>query len=1279
MGITCQESNDKREKEKNKNGINIKKSNNQLEQNKSNNDKFKDSQKRDNKKVKPNKGKKKDGKGKIPNKSFNNSSYIRDNKSFNEDSEKVIEPPYQPNFQQLDSFILKTEIQDSFFGNNNYNNDPYSELKKSEKEELKEQFDILSKEYDNDFLKKGKPKLNPDINLITDIIKNEDSKNVYKNKIIKEINSIKKDKENKNYKIEYLTILLIGRKRVGKSTLIQYMLKLNDDEIKNINEKEDFVEYKNNRIKHLRLIEFKGIGYDENDNPETISSKAEDFIKKRNKSQNYNDFIHCIWYCITGNRLEPLECNVLNELKKVYKDSEMPIILVYINESAVNEEAAEGMKEYIKSIKIKSDFVRVLAKDVVLQNSGRRVSQFGENELLNLTLNKCTEALGGKMIRLMVNKLSDDIKETMIKRNNTNEKDLKENIIEEFCQNYNILLDDESFINYIINILGRKLSIFYDNKDIYNSSLNYIIKSDIIIKICDYIGKYKEETKKKIKEVVNSKAEKFIDYQATLEKKCGINIRLENKRDLKGFKETSRKFLKENFYYISQKDLINYIIRQYCVQYFFEYRKQLDYFIRELLNKDHRDEDIDNLLIDCFISKLQDFAIKNKIEFKIEKKNPEIKKLENDLANRNEKHDEVLLKAIENHNSIDLGKNESDNDEFEFENENNNNNEENDSWFPLCKNNLKYLNNNNIESLKSFLNKIEYQENYFKLKTFDEPFNKLKELMKNDLKKFFNLKKNPFINNFEKQYNNKILNGKKIPIKQILEYEKASSLYSNKIQNEFDKLKNNTDFVSIDYLTVIVIGKSGVGKSTLINNLLKLEGDKIAPSSIGNIGTTETKLYISKKVPFLRIIDTRGIEFDKHYGPKKILENAKEIINNQKLGIKLPCNEDEEIENEEKGKKYNNYVSCIWYCVSNNGIDPQEFEVLKGLKSGQDVLPIIVVYTNALDSEKIKNVKIEVQNVFKDLPFFSVLAKPVGDLQGRFGLEVLMDNTLDICKKALKGEMFKTIKGLISEEIIKIFRKKNENIKIDVNNEIVSKFINDYNKILDDNNFLNYIYNLLEIVFIGYIKNNKEQRKLNSSSKADLQSSSMLSNSINDYIEFYKNKAKEFINEILSKKSIKYLDEQAKKEKYEFGQNIAVVNKNNEKGFNNIIETFLTDNFNFISQKYIIYRLITDVRESFSESVEKEINQTVEKILTQNDAYNWSKDIYNRKFDDLIKIVKEFESNIGYGQDNDDKKGKNKKTKKNKLQYSNNPLNEVKGIDYPEAPKPYPKFSENKC
>ena len=85
--------------------------------------------------------------------------------------------------------------------------------------------------------------------------------------------------------------------------------------------------------------------------------------------------------------------------------------------------------------------------------------------------------------------------------------------------------------------------------------------------------------------------------------------------------------------------------------------------------------------------------------------------------------------------------------------------------------------------------------------------------------------------------------------------------------------------------------------------------EELAETGGPEIVTLENKPYKSKNMPFLRLIDTRGIELNKEKGPYKIFENAKNYINQEK----------NKIENENKNN-YNDYIHCIWYCISNNGI-----------------------------------------------------------------------------------------------------------------------------------------------------------------------------------------------------------------------------------------------------------------------------------------------------------------------------------------------------------------------
>ena len=289
------------------------------------------------------------------------------------------------------------------------------ELKKREKKELTEQFYQKSENYFENCLE-GHLDINLEKDLIQNIIEKEDSRNNFKGKIIDEIKNIRNDRD-KN-KIDHLTILLVGNQNVGKTTLIKYMLGLSDDEIENIkndNENGDFVTYKSNKVSYLHLVEFKGIGYEENNDPETIGRKTQDFINGRYRNNDYNEFIHCIWYCVSFARYQKPELNVLKKLKEVYPDSIMPIIIVYTQ--VVDKAISISMEKYIKKQGLDISYINVVAKRIILPNNSGYIDEFGDKELLNLTLQKCTEALEGKMSNLMIKMMSTDIKKELKNRN----------------------------------------------------------------------------------------------------------------------------------------------------------------------------------------------------------------------------------------------------------------------------------------------------------------------------------------------------------------------------------------------------------------------------------------------------------------------------------------------------------------------------------------------------------------------------------------------------------------------------------------------------------------------------------------------------------------------------------------------------------------------------------------------------------------------------------------------------------------------------------------------
>ena len=205
----------------------------------------------------------------------------------------------------------------------------YLKLKEKEEKVLEELFcenkSNVEKKLLNDKEFKYIPQI--DINIINQIYMNEKIDDFCENKIIKEIETISNNDE--KFEINHLTILMVGRQGIGKTTLIKYMLELSDDEINKMNNvKEDFKPFTSKKVKYLKLIEVKGIGFDDDRTPESIKESIRKYIDN-SENQNFDSVINCIRYCFSGTRFEKEEKSLFNELQKIYKDNNIPIILVF--------------------------------------------------------------------------------------------------------------------------------------------------------------------------------------------------------------------------------------------------------------------------------------------------------------------------------------------------------------------------------------------------------------------------------------------------------------------------------------------------------------------------------------------------------------------------------------------------------------------------------------------------------------------------------------------------------------------------------------------------------------------------------------------------------------------------------------------------------------------------------------------------------------------------------------------------------------------------------------
>lgn len=220
----------------------------------------------------------------------------------------------------------------------------------------------------------------------------------------------------------------------------------------------------------------------------------------------------------------------------------------------------------------------------------------------------------------------------------------------------------------------------------------------------------------------------------------------------------------------------------------------------------------------------------------------------------------------------------------------------------------------------------------------------------------------------------------------------------------------NEKIQNLSTLNIIVAGKTGVGKSTLINAVFK---DELAETGMGRPVTNHMRKITKKDIP-LAIYDTRGFELG-----KDVQEDVKkEVFDTINKGLAT--------------KDINKAIHCIWYCINtaSNRIEPEEIEWLRELSRENHVtqVPIIVVLTQSIsrkNAEKMRQMILDENlNIIQVIP---VLAKDfeiedVGIVKS-FGLEKL----IEVMGEALPDELLDTLQHV---QIASLSEKKRRASKV---------------------------------------------------------------------------------------------------------------------------------------------------------------------------------------------------------------------------------------------------------
>ncbi len=123
---------------------------------------------------------------------------------------------------------------------------------------------------------------------------------------------------------------------------------------------------------------------------------------------------------------------------------------------------------------------------------------------------------------------------------------------------------------------------------------------------------------------------------------------------------------------------------------------------------------------------------------------------------------------------------------------------------------------------------------------------------------------------------------------------------------------------------ILITGKTGVGKSTLINSVFAKD---MAKTGVGKPITQNIKQYTKEDCP-LTLIDTRGLELD----------NYENISSELKLEIK-----------RRQTANSNEHIHIAWYCINygSKRIEEGEINFIKEIASE---IPVIVVLTQSIDN-----------------------------------------------------------------------------------------------------------------------------------------------------------------------------------------------------------------------------------------------------------------------------------------------------------------------------------------
>lgn len=221
----------------------------------------------------------------------------------------------------------------------------------------------------------------------------------------------------------------------------------------------------------------------------------------------------------------------------------------------------------------------------------------------------------------------------------------------------------------------------------------------------------------------------------------------------------------------------------------------------------------------------------------------------------------------------------------------------------------------------------------------------------------------------------------------------ASEKYLDQIWQKFQESATNLNKVNI-----MIAGKSGVGKSTLINKTFR---DDLAQTGIGKPTTDKINIIEKEGIP-IRIYDTVGLELD-------FLRLTKTKLDIQRL-----------VRKTKRTPQIDDDIHCLWYCVGATGMRFEDAEANFVANMAKQGIPVILVLTKAGDkiqAEKLLN-DIWSRSAVSFVNSVILLAENYAGVEA-YGIDQLIEKTYHVIPKKMQGSLVNAQKASL-----KLKRKK---------------------------------------------------------------------------------------------------------------------------------------------------------------------------------------------------------------------------------------------------------------